>query len=683
MRRRKKRILEFGWQWHDLRMMKEIAVLLTACLFAFPAAADPTSVTGQVVAEDGTPIAAVFLTLDGEFVDVAASGQFELKIERDASKTHHIELSADGFYSTVQTLHDSDFVADGVISRVELVRKQADRKLLLFAGDAMLSRRYFKPRSGEQVLVREGYLAEDSRKLLQPLKPYIELADYASVNLETQLSAEDLTDRLPKSVTFFSPPELAEALQWAGFDYVALGNNHMFDYQSEGLDSTFAALDDLGLDYSGGGANDAEARKPAVVNIGDDRHVFLSYVGWAGTFTPSQVAETAKGGAALGNSAVIAEDLELVAAHTTAVVQLHAGLEYSARPAMSEQTTLRQAVRSGADVVIGHHAHVLQGFEIVDGRLIAYSMGNFLFDQYHYTTQMGMLLYVWMDGDRLHRAEAVPLHINGYIPTPATGAFRNSVLHRLAKLSDPQSVCMRPNGLHAIVESCVPEDVADAEVVRMTSDRSSALPVAVRELGVSPLAKTTIEGAEQPYRMGVDILRRGDFEYVGLFGSKDRTWIENAEVRVATGDNKRLLAEIEPGQKSVRTGQKVFERVFTSSNPATVSGRIQADSDVRLRVLLQRRRTTDTLEDAVADGPLTEIGSQVISSQGWGEFSFDYNQPRVSTRSVRLIFELEALTDDGASVELDDLSWIEWHTPWIGPQDNALPTFATHLQFQK
>ena len=670
-----------------IQMMKQTAALLATCLFAFTAAADMIPVTGQVVAEDGAPIAAVSLTLDGESVDVAASGHFELIIERDARKTHRIELSADGFYSAVQTLHDSDFAAVSVIPRVELVRKQVDRKLLLFAGDAMLSRRYFEPRSGEKVLVRDDHIAEDSRKLLQPLKPYIELADYASVNLESQLSAENLTDRLPKSVTFYSPPELAETLQWAGFDYVALGNNHMFDYQSEGLRSTLAALDDLGLDYSGGGVNDAEARKPAVVNIEGSRHAFLSYVGWAGTFTPSQVAETAKGGAALGDSDVIAEDLETIAADSTAVVQLHAGLEYSARPAMSEQTTLRQAVRSGADVVIGHHAHVLQGFEIVDDRLIAYSMGNFLFDQYHYTTQMGMLLYVWMDGDKLHRAEAVPLHINGYIPTPATGAFRDSVLHRLAKLSDPQSACVRPNGLHATVESCDPQYFADAQVLRTGSEMSSMLPVAVRELGASPLAKTTIESVEQSYRMGVDILRRGDFEYAGLFGSKDRTWIESAEVRVAARDDKRLLIEIKPGKKSARTGQKVFERVFTSSNPATVSGRIQADSDVRLRVFLQRRRTTDTLESALVDGPLTEIGSQTISqsapSQGWGEFSFDYNQPRISTRSIRLIFEFEALTDDGASVVLDDLSWIEWHTPWISPQDNAIPTFATHFQFQK
>lgn len=670
-----------------IQMMKQTAALLATCLFAFTAAADMIPVTGQVVAEDGTPIAAVSLTLDGESVDVAASGHFELVIERDARKTHRIELSADGFYGAVQTLHDSDFAAVSVIPRVELVRKQADRTLLLFAGDAMLSRRYFEPRSGEKVLVRDDHVAEDSRKLLQPLKPYIELADYASVNLESQLSAENLTDRLPKSVTFYSPPELAETLQWAGFDYVAIGNNHMFDYQSEGLRSTLAALDDLGLDYSGGGVNDAEARKPAVVNIEGSRHAFLSYVGWAGTFTPSQVAETAKGGAALGDSDVIAEDLETIAADSTAVVQLHAGLEYSARPAMSEQTTLRQAVRSGADVVIGHHAHVLQGFEIVDDRLIAYSMGNFLFDQYHYTTQMGMLLYVWMDGDKLHRAEAVPLHINGYIPTPATGAFRDSVLHRLAKLSDPQSACVRPNGLHATVESCDPQYFADAQVLRTGSEMSSMLPVAVRELGASPLAKTTIESVEQSYRMGVDILRRGDFEYAGLFGSKDRTWIENAEVRVAARDDKRLLVEIKPGKKSARTGQKVFERVFTSSNPATVSGRIQADSDVRLRVFLQRRRTTDTLESALVDGPLTEIGSQTISqsapSQGWGEFSFDYNQPRISTRSIRLIFEFEALTDDGASVVLDDLSWIEWHTPWISPQDNAIPTFATHFQFQK
>ena len=658
-------------------------IVLSACLFSGAAAADAVIVAGQVVGEDAVPLQSLSVQIDGRPVDIDSAGRFEFTIETHSSEAHALGISADDYYSTRQTVHRSDFMAGSpaAMAPIELVRKKAGRKLLMFAGDAMLSRRYFEPRNGEPVLVRDGHKAEDIRALLQHVKPYIELADYASVNLETQLSSTPLTDRLPKSVTFYSPPELAGALKWAGFDYVALGNNHMFDYQQSGLDSTLAILDRLDLDYSGGGLDDAAARVPAVVSIGDERHAFMSYVGWSGTFSPSQVAETGKGGAALGNSAVIAADFKKIPVDATTVLQLHSGLEYSERPALTEQTTLRQAVRDGVDLALGHHAHVLQGFEIVDNRLVAYSLGNFLFDQYHYTTQMGMLLFVWMDGDRLHRAEIVPLHINGYVPTPATGAFRYSVLHRLAKLSDPASTCVRPTGMHAVLEAC--NSGQALQHVKPLRQNESSLPLALRDLGMSAVSAIEVQGADSAYRLGVDILRRGDFEYAGLFDTTDRTWIESDDVQVRTGVDTNLTVEIPAGGNAARTGQKVFERVFSLSNPATVSGRITVDDAVRLRVFLQRRRTSDSLEGALVNGPMTEIGTIELPSSGAHEFSFDYNQPRIATVSVRLVFELEDTTNNGGIAALDDLTWVEWRTPWVDPDDVIAPAYATHLQFQK
>ncbi len=673
-------------RWHDRVMTLRLRrLLLLACFVAGITHADVIMMAGRVNGEGGVVLEAPTVQIDGRQLVIDAVGNFEFPVDADSAKPLRIEISAKGYYASLQTVHRSDFVAGSAagLPAIELVRRKAGRRLLLFAGDAMLSRRYFTPLAGEPVLVRESHIAEDGRKLLQHIKPYIELADYASVNLETQLSAETLTERLPKSVTFYSPPEIAETLQWAGFDYVALGNNHMFDYLDAGLKSTFDALDQVRLDYSGGGFDDAKAREPAMVDIDGSDHAFLSYVGWGGTFSPSQVAEDQKGGAALGNTQVIAADLAKIPDAATAVVQLHAGLEYSAQPAMSEQTTLRQAIRDGADVVVGHHAHVVQGFEIYDDSLIAYSMGNFLFDQYHYTTQLGMLLYVWMDGDRLHRAEVVPLHINGYVPTPATGAFRYSVLHRLARLSDPDSVCMSASGLHAAIRACEPGEATEPQLIDVAPTPDSTFPVALRGQGASPLLPVELPSAGEPYRLGVDILRRGDFEYAGLFGTKDRTWIVDHQTRLATGEAPRLHVEIAAGDAAARTGLKVFERVFTVSNPATVSGRIKVDGDVRLRVLLQRRRTTDSLDVALAAGPTTQIGVADLPAGGWREFAFDYNQPRIATRSVRLLFEVEDLSGQGVSIDLDDLGWVEWHTPWMGPDENHSPVFATHLQFQE
>ncbi|NNC65588.1 MAG: CapA family protein, partial [Gammaproteobacteria bacterium] len=432
-------------------------------MFAVPASASSGgwSVSGRILNEAGTPISSASIHAAGETHSVDESGNYRIDVEAQDLVSLHVR--ADGYYGFIHTLHDSD-AAGGKIEDldIELVAREPERRLLLFAGDAMLARRYFDPRPGEPVLVRKGHVLEDGKQLLEVIRPYIQLADYASVNVETQMSSIELTQRLPKSYTFYSPPELAEILQWAGFDYAALGNNHTWDYQEQGLVPTLAALDAAGLDYSGAGLDEASARKAQSVELGDQPYRFLSYVGWAGLFSPTQAASGAKGGAALGNSEVFAEDLGIVDPGTVAVLQYHSGIEYTEDPAISERMRLRQAIDFGADIAIGHHPHVLHGLEIYKDRLIAYSMGNFLFDQFDYATQMAMLVYVWMDGDTLHRAEVVPVNVNGYLPTPATGRFRDAILHRLARTSRPLGTCLRPNGVNVVVDRCA--DGAAGEV---------------------------------------------------------------------------------------------------------------------------------------------------------------------------------------------------------------------------
>jgi len=667
-----------------MTVRKTTAFVLMLVVTAIPsrATAEPVLVHGRIVGESGQAIDRVTLQVRGESLDVSQGGEFALSL--DTPTTVLLEISAPGYYSFAHTLHRSDFVPGRVATMpaIELVQKKPERTLLVFAGDSMLSRRYFEPRDGEPILVRRERIVEDGRKLLRHVRPYVELADYASVNLETQLSAAELKNPVPKSVTFYSPVELASLLEWTGFDYVALGNNHMFDYRDEGLKATFDALGNTILDYSGAGHDERQAREPARVDIDGRPHSFLSYVGWRGTFEPSQVAEQSKGGATLASERDIAAALGELAEDSVAVLQLHSGLEYAASPALTERSMLRQAVVEGADIAIGHHAHVLQGFEIYDDRLIAYSLGNFLFDQYHYTTQLGMLLYVWMDGEMLHRAEAMPLHINGYVPTPATGSFRHAVLTRLARLSDA-SVCMRASGFHALIESCDGTPKTGTRIV--IPESASGVPVHVRTLGASPFTPLFVDAGERLHRLGIDLLRRGDFEYARLYGAHDRTWVEGKNASLKTGNNNHLEVRIPPGGETVRTGMKVFERVFTLSNPATVSGRMKIDGNVRIRFLLQRRRPTDTLDDALANGPITEIGVTEQSSANWHEFSFDHNQPRIATRSVRLLIEIEDISveQSGAAVSFDDIAWVEWQTPWRDEDDRGQGTnYATHLQLK-
>ena len=643
---------------------------------------DSLVVTGRIVDEARAPIFNAVVSINARPAVVNENGEYQFVV--DSAEPLLIDISADGYYRVVHTVHRSDFTGGSQqFADVELVRKTSQRRMLVFAGDTMLARRYFEPRAGEPVLVRSDHITQDGQNLLRTIKPYIELADFASVNHETQLSSGKLKQPLPKSVTFYSPTELASILRWAGFDYVALGNNHTWDYQEKGLASTTRALDEAELAYSGAGIDEAEARQPHMAQLGGQSYGFLSYVGWAGTFSPSQAAKGKKGGAALGGSAIFKEDLRKIPGSTVSVLQYHSGLEYSEAPAMSERMRLREAVDQGADLALGHHPHVIQGFEVYRNRLVAYSLGNFLFDQYHYTTQLGMLLYVWMDGEELHRAEVVPMNINGYVPTPATGRFRFSVLNRLARLSRPYNTCLRENGAHAIIESCGKGAASDLQVVDIGGIETKKEPVHLSELGLSPLNPAAFKSEGQMYRLGTDILHGGDFEHSGLYGTSDRAWIQNKAISIRN-DVSRVLRIRVPQNEVTRTGMKVFERTFTPSNPTTVRGRIHTDGAASVKFSLQRRRMDDELSEALDSGPTKAVGGLRVAHAGWHDFSFDFDQPRISTRSVRLLVDVrdDSGRSDGTTVLFDELAWVEWRTPWLGGGDAAPDApFATHVQF--
>lgn len=656
--------------WHHERMTRMLIPLLV--LLTSPATAD--TISGTVLDDAGRPIEGASIVVGKQRSASGRDGRFELV----AAETVSLQISAEGYYDAIHSFAPEDIdVADGDVGAITLVARRPNRRLLLFAGDAMLARRFFEPPEGEPALLRRDRVLEDGKRLLAPIRPYVELADFASVNMETQLSSTPPGDRLPKSVTFYSPVEFAELLEWAGFDYVALGNNHTWDYQAEGLASTFAALDETTLGYSGAGFDERAARAPFVADMQGIPYAFLSYVGWAGTFSPHQAAEGDKGGAALGGSEVFAEDVGAAPAKATTVLQYHSGLEYSDDPALSERTRLREAVDYGADIAVGHHAHILQGIEIYRNRLIAYSMGNFLFDQTYYTTQLGMLLYVWMDDDELYRAEVVPLYVNGYVPTPATGAMRYAILHRIARLSRRLGTCATSNGAHAVLAACdgqVPGPLDPGTAVLETG------PVSLASLGAAPTEPVSFALADHQYRLGADILRRGDFESFGEHGIPGRGWITGEHTRISGQASKHLEVRVADGT-SVRTGMSAFQRVFTRSNPTTLSGRVKAEGPVLIRFQLQRRRVGTPLAEALASGPMRVVGELRVDEVGWHRLSLDFDQPRVGTESVRLLIDVEDRSGrpDGVLVRFDDLSWVEWLTPWL---DGEAPQHATHVQFR-
>lgn len=678
-----------GAACHNARMKICLALLL--CV-AGAAMADSVTISGSVLDVDGQPLAGAVVALAGVETESDRSGRYQVVAPR--RDVYQLQITADGFYAIVHGLTRADVSNSNVaqskikVAPITLVERKPGRQLLVFAGDTMMGRRFVTPPDGEPVLIEADTAATDMRAVLQHVKPYLELADFASVNLETQLASSEPVLTLPKSVTFYTFPQIAAALKWAGVDYVALGNNHTFDYLDAGLQQTLDALNSAGLAYSGAGTEEVSARAPYVAAVDGQRVDLLSYVGWPGTFAPSQVAETDKGGAAYGTADNIAADLEQIPSASLAVVQYHSGLEYVSTPPLAEETQLKLAIDRGADLAIGHHSHVLQGFEVYRHKLIAYSLGNFVFDQYLYATQASMLLFVWYDEDHFYRAEVVPLHINGYVPTPASGQIRTDILQRLARLSDTGSVCWFPSGAHASFTACKPGQTASApQDLTLPDNMDENAVVALSSLQTDSLRPVRTVHVPGRFRLGLDILRRGDFEHTGLYGTQDRSWILGEQVAVVDGDSVLMRMTI-PENGVVATGMKVFTRVFTRSAPASVTGRVRSNGCANVEFSLQRRPDGMSFTDALANGPITELGQLSADANDWLDFEIGFKLPRTFTRAVRLLIRGRNCGADGIPVELelDDLALLEWQTPWYAGGETIRKfekSQATHLQYRR
>lgn len=208
--------------------------------------------------------------------------------------------------------------------------------------------------------------------------------DIAIANLEGALT--DRGEPWPKGYNFRTPPRFASGLLDAGFDVVSLANNHAMDYGVQGLDDTFAALDGAGVRYIGAGDTSDEAATPAIFEAPNGLSV--AFVACADSPDEGGGFEIRDWAAsAITPGLFICDDAPLTAAITSArqqadfvVVVVHAGTEYSTVPDATQRRIAATVLGAGADAYVGHHAHVVQPVERRGNQLVAWGLGNFIFD---------------------------------------------------------------------------------------------------------------------------------------------------------------------------------------------------------------------------------------------------------------------------------------------------------------
>jgi poly-gamma-glutamate synthesis protein (capsule biosynthesis protein) len=237
----------------------------------------------------------------------------------------------------------------------------------------------------------------------------LEKADITVGNLESALG--DRGQAEVKSYTFLAPPVAADALTGAGFDLLSLANNHAMDYGPEALEQALDLLEQNGIATVGAGQDDGAARRPVIMEYEGITVAFLGYVDVpvevSGFDTHSWSATGGKPGVAWADPVHISEDVAAAKLESDiVVVLLHSGYEYVESPSPEQMRAAHKAVEAGADLVIGHHAHVLQGVEFQGESVIAYGLGNFAFEIDG--DPATAVLNVWIDSDGVRQLEFLP-----------------------------------------------------------------------------------------------------------------------------------------------------------------------------------------------------------------------------------------------------------------------------------
>lgn len=305
-------------------------------------------------------------------------------------------------------------------------------------GDIMLAG------SGSATFRRLGYFYP-----FEAVASELRSADISVGNLEAPL-ARGGTEFVDKKFRFKVPPAAAPALKQAGFSVLTLANNHMMDFGAEALQETLRNLDKAGILHTGAGETLSAGRKAAIVNIRGKKVAFLAY---SITLPDEFYATSARPGTVPGYPAYYLQDIARAkSAADYVVVSFHWGSELATYPNQHQVSTAHRSVEAGADVVLGHHPHVLQGIERYKGKLILYSLGNFAFGTTSRISDRSVIARITLreGGEDL---ELIPVNVLNkevrYQPRILRGAIGMEVVDRLQRLSGPFGTRLRTeNGRH-------------------------------------------------------------------------------------------------------------------------------------------------------------------------------------------------------------------------------------------
>jgi len=576
-----------------------------------------------------------------------------------------------------------------------------------FVGDVMLARSY---EQAGGIIPTQGVQA-----IFEPTLHLLgNAADITAINLESPLTTATTTHPT-KTICFKGHPNNVAGLVYAGVDLACLANNHILDYMLPGLQQTQQVLETAGIKHLGAGANSYEAYLPAFFTKKGINVAFLSSsdrTGHYNNFQPYLQAGYNRPGFAYMTPYYVQQQINSVRDISDLVIMyLHSGSEYSLGPVsdydyfrygelyvgeeflgrldipkMWDREIRHYMIDSGADLVVSHHPHIIQGLEVYNGKLIAHSLGNYIFDLDYPETMPTMILNAEADETGFVGYSVTPVYIDDYIPQPATGQLGLHILDYLARRSKELDTYLdidRDEIRAYVIMDTLSMNFSDFHYEGVLSFQEQNNIWYSRPLRFTRNAYPANLMYIQPsgnyqYRLGRELIWFGNFEDEGCtLWNTSNSNVSYDNITAYQGE-RSLRHNRAPGTGSLSNNLKLRIKKYENTG-YTLNGYIKTESIGSANIQI-RYYTTRTISYALGSEDL------VVSLSGTNDWTYFHKELSVPGNAGYFdIYLMSNGQDLGAgSVWFDNVGLIEW-TPWQQYDNNqpmVNPNDFYYVQFQ-
>jgi poly-gamma-glutamate synthesis protein (capsule biosynthesis protein) len=261
--------------------------------------------------------------------------------------------------------------------------------------------------------------------------PFLNSYDLTFCNLECPISKNGAP--LSKPYVFRGDPSFVEGLKKSGLKIFSLANNHTLDYGREALLETKEILECNGLHAVGAGNNQSEASNGKIITKKGVNLVFLAFV----TIPLEGIvySEDLPGPAQTDIEGIVGRIRSLRGTSDCMIVSFHWGKEFYPFPSTQQREYAQRAIDHGADLVIGHHPHVIQSIEKYKGKFILYSLGSFVFDQDSRQRRESFIFVCTFAEKKIVSPHLIPIIIEKRQPNFAKGKEFKTIVNRVRSIS--------------------------------------------------------------------------------------------------------------------------------------------------------------------------------------------------------------------------------------------------------